>query len=186
VNLPNILTVSRIVLTFIIIHLVHVDTLAAKIAAFTLFLIASLTDWLDGYLARKMKLISPWGQLMDPIADKILIFGVFLAFVDLDLVPAWIVLIMLSREVVVTGIRFYEASRGKVIAARQSGKHKTVIQFVCIVVILLFLMIQNHTGWVDEYKTQMLLIIDVLLYMAAALTIYSGLRFIQANWSQID
>jgi CDP-diacylglycerol--glycerol-3-phosphate 3-phosphatidyltransferase len=121
----------------------------SKSLALLLFLIAGITDFLDGYLARNVYGVSSFGQLMDPLADKIMICAIFVALTEIrlpyvhsSLVPAWIVVIIISREFLVTGLRLLAANRGKVISAGKWGKHKTVWQIVAAVVLLMGLAIR--------------------------------------------
>jgi len=113
VNLPNKLTILRIVLAFVFILFLFIGGLAAKVTALVLFLSASATDILDGYLAKKNNQITDFGKLMDPIADKILIISAFLAFVEMRLIPAWMVVIILFREAAVTGLPYACPEQGK-------------------------------------------------------------------------
>ncbi|MBI2104214.1 MAG: CDP-diacylglycerol--glycerol-3-phosphate 3-phosphatidyltransferase [Candidatus Omnitrophica bacterium] len=145
-TLPTKLSVLRIVLAFLVMGCLFVPGWAAKLAALALFLAASLTDWLDGYLARRWRQTTPLGALLDPIADKVLVLGTFLAFVQLRLVPAWMVLVIALREFLITGIRLYVAGRRLVLPAATEGKHKTVSQMVAIIVILAVLVLQELPG----------------------------------------
>ena len=135
-TLPTKLTCLRIVLTFIIMGLLFVPGPQAKAAALGLFLFAAATDWLDGELARRWGQISPLGALLDPIADKMLVLGLFLAFVQLRLLPAWMVLVIALREFLITGVRLFAASRQVILSSAKEGKHKTVSQMVTIFVVL--------------------------------------------------
>ena len=145
-TLPTKLTLIRIGLTFLIMAILFVPGWMAKLVALTLFLLAGATDWLDGHLARRWKQTSPVGALLDPIADKILVLGIFLAFVQLRLVPAWMVLIILIRELLITGVRLVAASRHLVLSAAKEGKHKTVSQLLTICIILAALTVQEFPG----------------------------------------
>ncbi|GAB6441549.1 CDP-diacylglycerol--glycerol-3-phosphate 3-phosphatidyltransferase [Bacillus cereus] len=134
--------------------------------ALLVFGIASLTDWLDGYLARKLNLVTNFGKFLDPLADKLLMTGGFVALVDLDLAPAWIVILILSRELAITGFRVIAASEGVVIAAGFSGKLKTVIQIITIITLILNL----HP-----------LLNQITLWTSAIITIYSGIEYFVQN-----
>ncbi len=139
-NLPNLLTLSRIVALFALVPLLMVEWKGCATFAFFLFIFASITDWLDGYVARRYGMISNFGKLMDALADKILVMGMFVVLLALDILPAWsvvLVLIMLSREFLITGLRLVAASKGRVLSAENSGKLKTVIQIICISIFLL-------------------------------------------------
>jgi len=166
-------------------YLILNDGLVAKAAALAVFGIASLTDYWDGVLARRYNQVTPLGQLLDPIADKVLIFSAFISFIQINIVPAWMVVVMLTREVLITTLRLMAANRGVVIPARKSGKNKTVVQIVTIVVILIFLVVKEHPQWIEAYTSQALLGIQFLLYAAVAITIYSGVRFATMHWDEI-
>jgi CDP-diacylglycerol--glycerol-3-phosphate 3-phosphatidyltransferase len=185
-NLPNKLTILRIVLAFIFILLLFIHGLGAKVAAFVVFLSASLTDLLDGYLAKKNNQITDFGRLMDPIADKILILSAFLAFVEMGLVPAWMVVIILFREVAVTGLRILALNKGKVIPADSGGKHKTVSQVLAILAILI-LIIFKAAGpvapifWSPNTEAIYKDSIYVLMLITVALTLISGVSYLVKN-----
>ena len=145
-TLPTQLTFLRFFLAFLVMGLLMVPGWPAKAAALIGFLLAGLTDWLDGWLARRWQQVSPFGALLDPIADKVLVLGVFLSFVQLRLIPAWMVLVILLRELIITGVRLFVASRGVVLAAAQEGKQKAVSQMVTIGVILSVLLVREFFG----------------------------------------
>ncbi len=139
-NLPNQLTVARLVLSFIFVALLSLEGVAySKTAALVVFVIASITDFLDGYLARKHGLITNFGKLMDPLADKVLMCAGFVLLTRLELIPAWIVVTILTREFLVTGLRLLASAEGVVLAAENLGKYKTIIQIVTVIYFLLFL-----------------------------------------------
>lgn len=185
-NLPNKLTVLRIALVFVFIPLLFIHGLAAKVGAFLVFLAASLTDMLDGYIAKKNNQITDFGRLMDPIADKILILSAFLAFVELDLVPAWMVVIIIFREVTVTGLRILALGQGKVISADSGGRHKTVSQ-VLVVLAILLLIIFREAGpsmaglWSDRVEFVYKETIFVLMLITVVLTLISGISYLIKN-----
>lgn len=157
-NLPNLLTLSRLVMAFIIMALLATGLPFSKTLALLVFAIAGFTDYLDGHIARTRNLITPFGQLMDPLTDKVMVCAAFVAFVEISLVhqgtflhggspvgglslvplvPAWIVVIIIAREFLVTGLRLLAINKGVVISAGKWGKHKTVWQIVAIVVLLI-------------------------------------------------
>jgi CDP-diacylglycerol---glycerol-3-phosphate 3-phosphatidyltransferase len=185
-NLPNKLTILRIVLAFVFIFFLFIHGFGAKVAAFVVFLSASFTDLLDGYLAKKNNQITDFGRLMDPIADKILILSAFLAFVEMGLIPAWMVIIILFREVVVTGLRILALSKGKIMPADSGGKHKTVSQVVAILAILL-LIIFRAAGpvapafWSANAEAIYRDSIYVLMLITVALTLISGISYLVKN-----
>jgi len=135
-KVPDVLTLSRLGLAAILIALLKLDFPYSKTLALLTFLIASLTDYLDGELARRVYGVSAFGKLMDPLTDKVLVCAAFVEFVELKLVPAWIVVLIISREFLVTGLRLLAASRGEIVSAGFWGKHKTVTQLLTIIVLL--------------------------------------------------
>lgn len=135
-NLPNTLTLSRIFLTplLVVILLTRID--GKEIYGVVIFVVAAITDYLDGYIARKRNQVTDVGKLLDPIADKLLITSAFISLVELNLAPAWMVVIIVGREFAVSGIRSIAASQGYVMPANVLGKLKTVCQVLTIVVLI--------------------------------------------------
>lgn len=131
-NLPNLLTLSRIPLMFVIVWLMRESFAGAASAAFVLFVLAGLTDWADGYAARKLGQVSNFGILMDALADKILILGLMVALVELGSVQIFLVLLILGREFMITGLRLVAATKGVVMSAESAGKQKTVSQIIAV------------------------------------------------------
>lgn len=185
-NLPNKLTIARIILTFVFMFFLFSKGIAAKMLALYTFLLASFTDVLDGLIAKKKNIITDFGRLMDPIADKILILAAFLAFVEMKLVPAWMVVIIIFREVSITGLRALALTKGKVISADYGGKHKTVSQVFAIVVILLFLVLKE-TGmdvfrfWNYNVEAIYKDVIFLLMLVTTILTLISGVAYLVKN-----
>lgn len=184
-NLPNKITISRIFLIpiFIIILSIPVDwgewnigTTSLPVTHFVggiIFLIASFTDWLDGYYARKYNLITNMGKFLDPLADKLLVSAAFILLVELDLVAAWIVIAIISREFAVTGFRLVAAGEGVVLAASNMGKLKTVSQILAIAFLLLHNFPFSYLG----------IPIDIItIYIALILTVWSGVDYFIRNW----
>ena len=136
-KLPNILTVSRFVLAAVFMVCLSVSFPGSPIAAVVVFGIAALTDALDGHLARKVYGCSAFGKLMDPLADKVLTAAAFIGFVELKIMPAWMVTLILSREMMVTGLLLLAIDKGVVLSASVWGKQKTIWQMVFISIILL-------------------------------------------------
>jgi CDP-diacylglycerol--glycerol-3-phosphate 3-phosphatidyltransferase len=161
------------------------EGLGPRIIAFCLFSLASLTDIYDGRIARKYNLVSSFGKLMDPIADKILVLGAFLAFVQMQLIPAWMVIIIILRESFITGLRLISLRQGKVLAAEEAGKHKTVSQMFTIFIILLFLIFKeimvNSSLWTRRIEFYSFCGIMVLMTITLVLTVISGLSFTFKN-----
>ncbi len=184
-NLPNRLTFLRIILTLVFLPFVFIPGLLPKIMAFLTFSLASFTDWYDGYAARKFKLETDFGKLIDPIADKILIFSCFLAFLQMNLVKAWMVIVILSREIIITALRLYALNRGKVIGASLMGKHKLVSQVVAIYCILLSLILKEALSLQGIEFPQVEKITNFLIYLSmlttVVLTTISGISYIWKN-----
>ncbi len=168
-KLPNKLTTLRMLLVpvFIIIYL-----LGYEIVSLVIFATASFTDFLDGYLARKYNLVSNYGKIMDPLADKLLVTSALVCMVQTGLVPAWMVIIILAREFAITGLRAVAASEGTVIAAAWSGKVKTVTQMIAII----FLLLRN---W--PFSLMNIPFADIMLWIAVIMTIYSGVEYMMKN-----
>jgi len=135
-NLPNRLTVMRFVLTAGFLAVMFSEVAFHKTIALVLFVAGGITDFLDGQIARRRNLVTNFGILMDPLADKIMVCSAFIAFVGLKWIAAWMVVVIVARELAITGLRLLAASKNVVLAAERWGKHKTVSQIVAIVSIL--------------------------------------------------
>jgi CDP-diacylglycerol--glycerol-3-phosphate 3-phosphatidyltransferase len=135
-NVPNKLTVSRFVLTAAFLVVIFTEAPFFETAALLLFSAAGLTDYFDGKIARRDNLITNFGILMDPLADKILVCSAFIAFVGRGWLPAWMVVLVVARELAITGLRLLAASKNLVLAAEGFGKHKTISQIVAIISVL--------------------------------------------------
>src|SRR5687767_1834633 len=139
-NLPNKLTVSRFGLTAAFLVAFFSEGIPYhETIALVLFCLGGITDWMDGTIARSRKLITNFGILMDPLADKVLVCSAFIAFVERGLVEAWMVIIIVTRELAITGLRLLAASKNQVLAAEGLGKHKTISQIVTIISILVLI-----------------------------------------------
>jgi len=185
-NLPNKLTILRIILTFVFVCFLFSEWFFAKYLALLIFVLACLTDYYDGYIARKKGLVSNFGKLMDPVADKILLIAAFLAFVALKIVPLWMVVVIIFREVGITGMRLVMISRGSVLAAENWGKYKTVSQMLTIFVILIFLVLKEtllkcSQGWNLSCEVLSREIIFILMWITVILTLVSGFLCLWQN-----
>lgn len=179
-SIPTQLSLLRIGLAFVVIALLMISGWIAKAVALACFAVAAFTDWLDGWLARRWGQTSALGALLDPIADKVLVLGTFLAFVQLRLVPAWMVLVILLRELLITGVRLFAASRQVILAAATEGKHKTVSQMLTIVLILSVLVVrawQGPGGLSAETDRLMTLAVSWGMWVTVMLTVVSGASF---------
>ncbi|WP_352426895.1 CDP-diacylglycerol--glycerol-3-phosphate 3-phosphatidyltransferase [Bacillus sp. FSL K6-2865] len=184
-NLPNKITLARIALipVFMIIMLVpfqwgsvHIGDESIPVAHLTgavLFIIASTTDWVDGYYARKLNLVTNFGKFLDPLADKLLVSAALITLVQFDLAPAWMVIIIISREFAVTGLRLVLAGTGEVVAANMLGKIKTWAQIIAVAALLLhnlpFELVSFPFG-------------DIALWVAVLFTVISGWDYFAKNW----
>lgn len=185
-NLPNKLTILRIILVFIFMLFLFLHGVTAKIIALIIFIAAGLTDFLDGYIAKKNNMVTDFGKLMDPIADKILVLAAFLAFVEMELIPAWMVVIIIFREAIVTGLRIMALTQGKVLAAEYGGKHKMVSQVLSITAILFFLIfreagIKVFGFWSDSTERAYRDVIFILMLITTFLTLVSGMSYLIKN-----
>ncbi len=185
-NLPNKLTIFRIFLTFIFMLFLFSRGVLAKSLALFIFLVASFTDFLDGYIAKNNNMVTDFGRLMDPIADKVLVLAAFLAFVEMKLIPAWMVVIIILREITITGLRILALNKGKVLQSDDAGKHKTVSQIFVIFVILCFLVfreagIKVFNFWNEATEVIYKDTIFVLMLVTVVLTIASGISYLIKN-----
>lgn len=185
VNLANKLTFSRFILTIFFILFIHQPSVASAIIALLIFIIASLTDYYDGYVARKYGLENDLGKLMDPIADKFLILSAFIVFVQMHLVEDWMMMLILGRELLITGLRIFALTKKKVIAAEKAGKHKTVSQIVAIFIILGFIIFKRSvvalSGWSSSIETWWVIGINLTMVVTVTLTLISGLSYLWTN-----
>lgn len=170
-NLPNKLTLLRIIMIPVFVVLLYLDFPFNNLVALAVFILASITDTLDGYIARKYNLITDFGKFMDPIADKLLVTAAMLVFVDWHMMPAWVVIVVVAREFIVSALRLVAANNGRVIAAGWSGKVKTASTMVCICIMLLGL-----PQWVNAVCSAVILVT----------TAYSGIEYLMKNKDVLD
>lgn len=192
-NIPNRLTISRIVMAALLVLLLTTPFRFSYTLALLTFSLAAVTDALDGHLARNVYGITDFGKLMDPLADKIMIAAAFICFVgislpsrDTALVPAWMVVLILSREFLVTGLRLLAAGKGQVISAGNWGKHKTTWQIIVIIAVLLLLALRNDFLPADAFYLERFdRIFDLGAYFAslavAVLTLVSGVVYFRKH-----
>jgi len=191
-NLPNQLTVFRLILTAIFVAVLSGPAFDGKYTlGLLLFVLAAITDFLDGYLARKLDLITNFGKLMDPLADKVMVMAGFVLLVELGKLPAWAVIIILTREFLVTGLRLVAASHGRVMAAEALGKHKTIWQMITLIYFLLSLtVVESAMSWLAPLFTWEITSTQVmgnlLLAIVLTLTIWSGISYLAKNWQVIQ
>jgi len=187
-NLPNKLTVSRFVLTALFLVVFFTEAIPFnETIALVLFALGGITDYLDGEIARKRKLITNFGILMDPLADKIMTCSAFIAFVERGQMEAWMVVVIVARELAITGLRLLAASKNQVLAAESLGKHKTVSQLVTILSILVLLAFPQWGafgqifGFVIAGRSWVFWFTEIAKWLAVALTIWSGGAYLWRN-----
>lgn len=176
-NLPNKLTVFRMCMVPLFVLFMYLPIPGKYLISLIIFAVAAVTDALDGNIARRYNLVTDFGKFMDPLADKLLVIAALICLIEVRLIPGWIVLIIVARELAVSIMRAIAAADGKVIAAGGSGKLKTIIQMVSIVFLLFGAHIDSST---------ILTIGTVLIYIAAILTVYSGYEYFANNKSLFE
>ena len=169
-NIPSALTLVRIVLVpLVIVFLISSDRVHVLIAA-VIFVAASLTDWLDGAIARRTNQVTRLGTMLDPVADKLLVAAALVSLVQVDMVPAWMALVIIGRELAVTGLRGVALSMGVVVPASRLGKWKTVLQYVALTLLIL------EKGVPAEF-VPFHLVSGIALWIAMGVTVFSGLDY---------
>jgi CDP-diacylglycerol--glycerol-3-phosphate 3-phosphatidyltransferase len=194
-NLPNLLTLSRIPLMLVVIALLYPTSDTSmpwlRTGALVVFLFAALTDWLDGWLARKFGQVSEFGKFMDALSDKVLTLGMFIGLLVLDEIARWAlfpILLILSREFLITGLRLVAAGRGKTLAAEKIGKLKTVIQLTCICLFLGKIAVEDDFTGIFSPELQenlisfLLLSGQITLIAATIITVLSGIIYLSKYW----
>jgi len=183
-NVPNKITISRVLLIPIFVILMVVDFPWGEVSlngisipveeliAAVIFVVASTTDWIDGYYARKYQLVTNFGKFLDPLADKLLVTAALVVLVGLGAAPSWIVIIILSREFAVTGLRLILANEGEVVAANMLGKIKTWTQIIAVTALLM-------KNW--PFALWHIPFADIALWVAVFFTIWSGLDYFIKN-----
>lgn len=178
-NLPNFLTLFRIAVIPVLVVILLSPSKTAAFLASLLFALASTTDWLDGYIARRMGIVTIFGKFLDPIADKLIVAAALIMIIPYGRAPAWMVLVILSREIIITGLRGIASTEGIVIAASNLGKFKTIFQIVSILCLLLnfdyywFFGIKSQFLHADMHNVGMF-----YLWIATILTVWSGVDYL--------
>ena len=175
-NLPNKLTIARVIMIpfFLFFLLTDFAKEWSNIIAAIIFVVASLTDLLDGNIARKYNLVTNFGKFMDPLADKLLVCAALVAFVELGYLPAWMVIVIISREFIISGFRLVASDNGVVIAASYWGKFKTTFQMFMIILLTVNLDIPAFNTYINIFT-------QAVIYIALALTIISLIDYIVKN-----
>lgn len=189
-NIANRLTLLRVGLTFVFLFFFSFPfkgawILWSKILSLALFTFAALSDFFDGLVAKRHNMVTDFGRLMDPIADKILVLSAFIAFVQVQLIDAWMFAIIVSREILITSLRLFALNKGKVLSAARAGKHKTVSQMAVIFYILGFIVLKEviltFSTWNPELERFFRGSIYILMLLTVGLTLYSGLSYLWEN-----
>lgn len=176
-NLANKITIFRVFLVPLFMIVLYSNTQYSTYIAAIIFIFASLTDTLDGYIARSRNLVTNFGKFADPLADKILVSAAFISLVDLGKIPGWVVVIIIARELSITGFRTIAASEGITIAASSLGKIKTITQLIAIISLLL----NNYPFRLINFPFD-----NIMLYIALFFTIVSGIHYIYINKSVLN
>jgi CDP-diacylglycerol--glycerol-3-phosphate 3-phosphatidyltransferase len=179
-NLPNRLTVARLVLTGFFVLCFTIEFPYRFTTGFVVFVLAALSDMLDGIIARRWNLITDFGKLMDPLADKILTASAFICLIEFGAIPSWAVILIISREFLITGLRSLAATKGLVIPADNLGKHKTTWQMLTITYFLLLLSFAEiqHPAW---FPAAWFVGTHVFVPITLILSVYSGLAYLSKN-----
>lgn len=178
-NVPNILTMFRIASIPVLVVILLSPSKTAGFWAAAVFALASITDWLDGYIARRMGIVTVFGKFLDPIADKLIVMAALIMLLPHGRVPAWMVLVILGREIIITGLRGIASTEGIVIAASELGKFKTIFQIVAILGLLLhydyhwLFGVPHIWFYVNMHNIGMF-----YLWIATAITIWSGVDYL--------
>lgn len=177
-NTPNKLTVARmIIVPFLVVFLLsELGGDANRYISLILFVVASITDWFDGHLARKNNLVTNFGKFMDPLADKLLVCSAMICMIELNRLPAWVVIIIISREFIISGFRLIAAENGIVIAANYWGKFKTVSQMIMIILLIL------HFDTIPAF----VILEQIFIWISLALTVISLMTYIWQNKSVLS
>lgn len=191
-NYSNILTIARIVFIPFYLALLFSPFRYGRVVALIIFIVASLTDWYDGRIARERGEVTEFGKVLDPIADKLLVLSAFISFVQLDLVPTWMIMVMIARDFLITSLRMVAISKkGQVLSAIPSGKHKTFWHITTIITILVIIALQEIIPWKEfliskgdigeNFLAFVLMLPYAMTFICVVYSIYSAVDFIKRN-----
>ena len=180
-NVPNVLTISRVPLTVVLCLFIDLRIWPAALAT---FIVASLTDWIDGWWARRFNQMSAFGRVFDPLTDKILLGSAFIFLVRVpdSAMEAWMAAVVIGRELLITGVRGYVESLGKKFGADWFGKLKTILQCVWLLTVLLYLTLREQS-WAERLVGPVEMLHYGLLYAMIAATVLSGLQYCVKAWN---
>ena len=177
-NLPNRLSMIRICMIPFFVAFAMMDAFWAQLLAVAIYIVACITDALDGHIARSRGLVTNFGKFMDPIADKLLVMSALIILVSQNRMPAWVCILMLAREFLISGFRLVAAETGKVIAAGKLGKLKTIFQMVSTIAIMLLVPVGDSIAILGKFGV---ILANILMYIALVLTVVSGADYILRN-----
>lgn len=177
-NLPNKLSMIRICMIPLFVAFAMMNAFWAQLLAVVIYVVACITDALDGHIARSRGLVTNFGKFMDPIADKLLVMSALIILVSQHRMPAWVCILMLAREFLISGFRLVAAETGKVIAAGKLGKLKTIFQMVSTIALLLLVPVNGSAAILNDFG---IIVSNILMYIALVLTIVSGVDYILRN-----
>ena len=185
-SLPNQLTIVRILLTPVFLAFLLVNHPTYNHLALPVFIVASLTDWYDGWVARKWGYVSRWGKFLDPLADKVLTSAAFVSFIYLNLAPAWMVWIIVVRDIFITLLRSLAEYKERPVVTSGPAKTKTFIQFVVIFYVLVLYTLRISPSIYQEYKSSIDFLLNqnllfALIFVATALTVWTGVTYLIDN-----
>lgn len=181
-NIANSVTIFRIALVPLFLFFIFQKDILSIILAFVIFIIASLTDLYDGYLARNRKEITNFGIIMDPIADKLIVLSALISFVQLDIISSWIVIVIVAREFLITVLRTMALAKNKVLGSIKSGKYKTVSQMIAIIIILAIMVFVRIFGErIMGIKEVLMMLPYFFVFIAMVISVISGIEFIFEN-----
>lgn len=182
INLPNRLTILRMVLTPFLVYFMLTEWRFSPLLSFIIFAAASITDFIDGKIARDRNLVTDFGKFLDPIADKIVVLSILICMITKGLCSPVVVVIVIFREFIVSSLRLLAATNSVVLAAEKSGKVKTAFQMLSVTLVLALCSVQSLFGAEIPVKT----ISNILMWLTAALTLYSGVEYIVRNRQYIN
>ena len=186
-NLPNLLTLGRIAAVPLVVFLLFFDSRESGFWAAAIFSVAAITDWLDGWLARKWGVVTILGKFLDPLADKLIVMAAFIMMIPLGRVPAWAVFLILARDIIVSGLRSIASSEGVVIDASDLGKYKTIFQMVAVI----GLMLHYDYYWLfglhwELFHVSMQNVGIFFFYVSFVMTMWSGIDYLVKFFKVID
>ena len=187
-NLPNALTIFRVILTPFFIYLLFSSSMYSNLYALIIFILASVTDAFDGYYARKYNIETEFGNFLDPLADKILVSSAFISFYLLDLIELWMVVVILSRDFFITFLRIVMKKNGQSLKTSWIAKSKTAVQLILIIFILIFLALEKMEASMFSLFGNIILEYNIVYnatFIVSIFTFYTGFRYFQNNYDII-